>query len=187
MARQLGVVLCGENPARALEVYDAALRGLAELPAVSTRRIERRAELLAGSASALRKLGKSAAASQRVRDAVRLLEEAKILPAEAVGLDSAAFAVLEAQAMEVQAGGGGERAQSLYQDLLRRVEAAKPDLRGDLRDVPRMSALYDALGLVDRRLELWRHWSQSVPGNPFVQKQFALAQAAQKKPVKKSF
>lgn len=187
VARQLGAVLCGENPARALEVYDAALQGLAELPAVSTRRIERRAELLAGSANALRKLGKSAAASQRVRESVRLLEEAKIIPDDTIGLDSAAFAVNEAQAIDAQAGGDSARAQSLFQDLLRRVEAGKPNLRGDLRDVPRMSALYDALGLEDRRLELWRHWNQSVPGNPFVQEQFALAQAAQKKSVKKSF
>ena len=181
VARQLGVVLCGGNPARALEVYDAALRGLAELPAVSTRRIERRAELLSGSANALRKLGQSAEASRRVRDAVRLLEQAKILPAETVALDSAAFAVMEAQAVEAQAGGDRERAHSLYADLLRRVEAAKPDVLHDLRDVPRMAALYEALGLEDRRLELWRHWSQRLPGNPFVEKQFALAQAGQKK------
>jgi hypothetical protein len=161
-------------------VYDAALRGLGELPAVSTRRIERRADLLAGSANALRKLGKATAASQRVRDAVRLLEEAKIFPAETIALDSAAFAVMEAQALDAQASGDRERAHSLYADLLRRVEAAKPDMLRDLRDVPRMSALYQTLGLQDRRMELWRHWNQSLPGNPFIEKQFALAQAAQK-------
>src|SRR5262249_50340574 len=112
---------------------------------------------------------------------VRVLEAAKILPAAKVELDSAAFAVLEAQALEAQASGDRKRAQALYEDLLHRVEAANPDLSTDLRDIPRMSALYDALGLQDRRLELWQHWNQRLPGNPFVQKHLAIAQAARNK------
>ena len=67
--------------------------------------------------------------------------------------------------------------------------AAKPESLTDLRDVPRLSSLYESLSRLYRRtgkitkandveslrLELWRHWDTKLPNNLFVRRQIEAA------------
>jgi hypothetical protein len=67
--------------------------------------------------------------------------------------------------------------------------AANPDVLTDLRDVPRLSRVYENLGQLyertgnpaqaeamrTRRLDLWNQWDRKLPGNAFVLRQVAAA------------
>src|SRR5262249_62178176 len=83
--------------------------------------------------------------------------------------------------------GEPRRALELYEELLDKVMAAKPDALNDLRDAPKLSQIFEALAqlyrrtgdavkaetLEDRRRQLWQHWDRKLPNNPFVLRQIA--------------
>ncbi|MGE5243311.1 MAG: protein kinase domain-containing protein [Betaproteobacteria bacterium] len=184
--RELGNILRDRDPRRALAVYDLAVRRLREIPNnVRARRDE--ARTLAESAYALRRLGRTAEAGQRVKAALALLTATKDLPPARVALDSETCAVLRALA-DQEAGEGDLRAAiDGYVRLIDAAMVSKPDLLGDLRDATAMSRLYGALAalyrrsgaveeadaIAGRRLDLWRHWQEKLPDNAFVPRQIA--------------
>ncbi len=83
--------------------------------------------------------------------------------------------------------GNVARAIEVFQQLLDGVGAAGPKPESVLQDAVHLSRLYAAKtvlhrragqpdlasALESRRLELWRHWEQKLPNNPFVLRQFA--------------
>lgn len=87
--------------------------------------------------------------------------------------------------------GDPHRAVQVYEDLLDKVMAAKPEPLTDLRDAPRMSRLYESLAVLYRRtgetaqakamdmrrLDLWRQWDGKLPNNTFIRRQLADSQS----------
>ncbi len=85
--------------------------------------------------------------------------------------------------------GNPRRAIEIYEQLLERVMATKPEPLSDLRDTPKLSRVYAALaGLYDRsgdrekaavmksrRIDLWRQWQLKLPHNAFVREQLEAA------------
>jgi tetratricopeptide (TPR) repeat protein len=185
----LGNVLRDRDSARALAVYDRSLLRVGEVKNnIKARRGE--AELLAYSSYALRRLNRAADAHDRIERALQLLRDTKDYPAEQIALGSEVDVALRALADHHAAIGDARRAAEIYQDLLERIQASKPDPEHDLRHATHISRLYEssaaahrrfghpqiADALSTRRLELWRGWERTLPQNPFVRQQLAAAQ-----------
>ena len=80
-----------------------------------------------------------------------------------------------------------DKALETYQELLSKSRASNADPQNDLRDWLSFSRTYAALTLLlaragrasevasfdHQRHELWKHWDQKVPNNPFVLRQLA--------------
>lgn len=186
--RELGNILSRRDPPRALAVYDRSLLRLGEIKNnVRARRGE--AELLASSSYALRGLNRTAEARDRIERAFRLLRETKDYPAERIVLGSEADMVNRALADHHAGTGQPERGVELYQVLLDKILASKPDPEHDLRHAVQLSRLYDSLGAAHRRSgrpqeagriselrgKIWRGWQDKLPQNPFVTRQLAAA------------
>ena len=149
--RELGNVLRHSDPQRALAVYDVAIARLSEVSNVKARRD--RAITLAESSYALRGLHRDRDAGQRIDAALALLKETKDLPAERIGPETPAYAVLRAQADHLDATGGSRQALEIYQTLLDQIIRAGIDARNDLRDAVAVSRLYTSwrrIGAADR-------------------------------------
>jgi serine/threonine-protein kinase len=184
--RELGNVLRGRDPARAMQVYDHALKRLGEIKNNSKAR-RGEAELLAGSAYALRRLHRAAEARGRIDKALQLLRETKDYPAKRIRLGGEVDFVTRALADHHGETGEGERAAALYQELLEMVLATKPEPGNDLRQAVQLSGVYGSLGAAYRRigrteegeaaraqrLQLWRGWQGKLPQNAFVARQLA--------------
>ena len=179
--RELGDILRWQRPADALAVYDVGLQRLGERTEdVSVKRAT--AELLAGSAYALRRLGRPAEASERVSQALALLTAAQDYPTDRIALDSTLYTVLLARADHDAERGLDIDAVRRYRELLDGVMRGTPAVEDDLTFADRLSRLYEVVTTVERRagdvdaaaeLEgrrraLWQHWAQRLPGNPFV-------------------
>jgi tetratricopeptide (TPR) repeat protein len=184
----LGNILRHRDPQRALAVYEVALHRSREVRNdVRSRRDQ--ASALANSSYALRNLHRPSEAKQRIDAALEILKETKDYPTERVQLDSPVFVVLCASADHLAEMAHSHRAVKTYEQLLDKVMAAKPEAFTDLRDAPRLSRLYEALGrvyhrtgdiakaesLAARRLELWRQWDRKLPDNAFVHRQLEAA------------
>jgi tetratricopeptide (TPR) repeat protein len=184
--RHLANILVDSDPERALSLYDKGLSRLAEVR--DNIRVRRdRAVLLASSSYALRHLHRTAEARQRIDAAFELLKQTRDYPSEAVALEGVAYTALMARADFDAEESAPPIAVADYEQLLEKVNAAKPEFQTDLRVAPRMSRLYEALAhayrrsgqsshaetLDAKRLELWRHWERKLPGNAFVQRQLA--------------
>jgi tetratricopeptide (TPR) repeat protein len=184
ISRQLGNLLSERDPRRALAVYDVAIRRLEETPNNMKARRDR-AVLLAKSSYALRRLHRPSEAKARIDAALEVLKDTKDYPAEKIRLGSNVHAAVSAAADHESETGDPRIALRMYQQLLDRVMAAKPDPLGDLRDTPRLSRIFAALADLyrrtgdlasaqathARRVELWRSWSQKLPQNTFVRHQ----------------
>jgi serine/threonine protein kinase len=179
--RELGNILRHSDPQRALATYDVALNRLAEIPNNLKARRDR-ALTLAESSYALRHLHRLPEARQRITAALTILTETKDLPADRIGLDTPANAVLRAQADDLDEQGSPLKALESSKQLLDKVMRAGPSPETDLRDAAALSLLYrnlarfyvragDTAGAdsIDaRRLDLWRQWEHKLPRNPFV-------------------
>lgn len=186
--RELGNILRARDPARALMVFDHALKRLGEIKNNSKAR-RGEAEMLACSAYALRRLNRTAEARGRIEKAFLLLRETKDYPANQIRLGSEVDFVLRALADHHAATGDPRRAAEIYQDLLDRIRASKPDPEHDLRHAVQLSRLYDGLSAAHRRsgtpqqaeavsvlrLQLWRGWQSKLPQNSFVARQLEAA------------
>ena len=187
-ATQLGDVLRHRDPQRALAAYDLAIRRLSEVPNDARSR-EDQALALAESSYPLRSLHRSAEAKQRIDGAQQILKEIKRYPAERIKIDSSFYVVSSAMADYEAEHGDPHRAVGMYEQLLDKVMAAKPEPLTDLKEAPRFSSLYETLAVLYRRtgeidkakameaqrLELWRQWDQTLPNNAYVSRQLQAA------------
>lgn len=185
---ELGNILRRRDPQEALAVYDDVARRLGEVRN-DPRSREDQAIALAGSSYALLRLRRNAEAKQRIDAALAMLKEIKEYPAEQVDIDGPAFAAASALADYEAEGGDARGAVQLYEQLLEKVMAGKPDAYADLENVTRLSRLYDSLialynrtgettkagNMKTRQVELWRHWDEKIPNNEFVRHQLDLA------------
>jgi tetratricopeptide (TPR) repeat protein len=184
----LGNVLRDRDPKRALAVYDLSLRRLGEIKSnIKARRGE--AEILAHSSYALRRLNRPREAQDRIDRALKLLRETKDYPDSRVNLGNEADIALRALADHQVGVGQPGKAAGIYQELLDKIRASKPDPEHDLRQAILLSRLYENLGAAHRRsgqpgqaeamsvlrLELWRHWQTRLPQNSFVTRQLTAA------------
>ena len=181
---ELGDIVRHGDPQRALAVYDTVIRRLGEIRnGLRARRDQ--AMALADSSYPLLSLHRDSEAKQRIVQAVAILKQTKDYPPESVKLDSEIYVVSCAQADYEAHEGDVGRALQMYEQLLAKVIAAKPEPLNDLRDAPRMSHLYENLAALYRRsgesdkadsmqkkrLELWQQWEQKLPNNAFVRRQ----------------
>lgn len=188
-ARELGKILSHRNPERALEVFDLGIRRVSETPSSLSARRER-ALLLAYSSYPLESLHRQQEAKQRIDTATKLLTETGDYKAQTAPLDSELYVVLRARGDYEAQAGDPSGARQTYEELLNRVMAAHPDTDNDLRDVPRLVALYENLSrlrsktgdpkgaesIAAKRRDLWQHWNAKLPNNPYVLRQLAAAQ-----------
>ncbi len=187
----LGNLLRHRDPQRALTVFDLAIQRLRE---VRNQLVARRdlAMVLANSSYALRSLHRAEEAKQRIDAALAILKDTKDYPAERIPLHSEVRVVLFAQADHEADVGELRRAIEMYEQLLEKVMAAKPDVLNDLREAPKLSSIYKELtalyrrtgeipkaeDMEARRLELWRQWDRKLPNNTFVLRQIAASTAS---------
>jgi hypothetical protein len=134
-------------------------------------------------------LHRTAEARKRIDAALAILKETKDYPAAEIKLDSVAFVAARAFADAKADEGDLRHATALYEQLLAQVMASKPEPYADLRDTPRMSALYETLNLLygrtgesakaaaikANRLDLWRQWDRKLSNNAFVRQQLTAA------------
>jgi tetratricopeptide (TPR) repeat protein/tRNA A-37 threonylcarbamoyl transferase component Bud32 len=187
----LGNILNQVDPARALAVYDLVILRLGEHPNNLAARRDL-ASAMASSSYALRSLHRAKEAKQRIEAAFKILKDTKDYPAERIPfgrLGSVYHTVLASAAWEAE-NGSPNNAIEIYEDLLGKVMASKPQPLTDLRDTPTVSSLYAAMAqlyrrtgaipkaesMEARRLELWQHWDGQLPNNAFVRRQLAAAQ-----------
>jgi serine/threonine protein kinase len=184
VARELGNVLLDRDPQRSLAVYEQGIHRLEE----TRNRLEARrdrAVLLAKSSYPLRRLRRFAEAKARIDAAFVILKDTKDYPAERIRTDGHAYKAVRALADYEAEMGDPRQALKMYQQLLDKVMASKPDPFGDLRETPKISRIYEALAVLyrrtgdaaaadamnARRVELWRSWQQKLPQNAFVRRQ----------------
>jgi tetratricopeptide (TPR) repeat protein len=180
------------DPQRALAAFDLAIRRIDE---IRNRLVSRRykATVLANSSYALRNLHRAGEAKQRIDAALAILKDTKDYPADRIPLHSEVRVALCAQADYEADVGDPRRATEMYEQILDKVMATKPDALNDLREAPKLSSIYEALNglyrrtsetlkaetVEARRVELWRQWDRKLPNNPFVLRQLAAKPADQ--------
>ena len=185
----LGNILTHNDPERALAIFDTSIARLGEVGNNIAARHDR-ALTLAGSSYALRALHRTAEAKQRIDAAFQILKETKDYPAAQIPFDrTGVYQVVLASADWEAENGSPQRAVEIYENLLAKATAAKPQPLTDLRDAPPVSDLYAAMAklyrqtgaiqkaesMEARRRDLWQHWDSQLPNNPFVQRQIASA------------
>lgn len=184
VGRELGDLLTRTDPQKALAIYDHALLRLREIKSNNEAR-RGEAEILARSAYALRRLNRIDAAKDRVDEALRLLNGIEKNPAVApyAPMDVAQRALADHFAETEQP----QRAVAVYEDLLTRMNASRPDVYNELHHALAFSQIYGSLsalcrrsGQIDRakelltlRQELKRHWDRKLPDNSIVNRQFS--------------
>jgi tetratricopeptide (TPR) repeat protein len=186
----LGSILNHVDPKRALAVYDLVIFRLGEVPKSLPAQRDL-AAALADSSYALRRLQRVPEAKQRINAAFAILKGTKDYPAEQIPFDRLGiYHVVLASADWESENGSTNHAVEIYEDLLAKVMAAKPEPLTDLRDAPTVSHLYTAMAklyhetaavpkaqsMEARRLELWQHWDRQLPNNAFVRHQLQAAQ-----------
>jgi tetratricopeptide (TPR) repeat protein len=143
--------------------------------------------ILAGTSYALRRLGRPAESIRRIDMAFAKLRDLKAYPAATVQLGEESDAALRALADHYADTGQTAAAIKTYEELNERVQAANPQPTTDLRHANGLARIYWELGILhrraghiveataldQRRLELWRHWDQKLPNNPFVRRQLS--------------
>ncbi len=174
---EIGDILRHQDPNLALTVYDQCL---AKLRQVGTNPRAQRDHiwLLAGSSYPARWLHHEGDARSRLDTAFSILHDTKQYPADVAEPFDEVFVVLRGLADHEAETGKPDKAVTLYQELLARVMAWKPELSNDLRDASAVSRTWSALagalrrvGREDqaaafdaRRKELWERWDQAHPG-----------------------
>ena len=188
-ARELGKILAHRDPRRSLEIYDEGIRLLSGFENAKAKR--ELVRLLAGSSYPLRDLNRNAEARKRIDAAFELLRQTKDYPADRIEPGGEPDTVLRASADSLAADRQPDGAAKIYRELLDKTMAYGPDPQNDLRHAISLSRAYSALGSLDRRtgrfidasrldalrLDLWKHWNNKLPNNPFVIHQLAAATA----------
>ena len=188
-AIDLASILRDHQPERALDLYERVIQ-LAGDPKDNVALRTYQLEALAGSSGVLRQLHRSIDAGLRLDEAMSIMAGAKLYPATrmAGGVDKVLAALAEHEATR----GNRSHAIELYQQLLNDRLASRPKPETDLNDANGLSRLYTGLATVERdagrsdeaaalaarRVKIWETWAMYRPGNPFVVRQLAAAQAA---------
>jgi len=186
VGRDLAGILRHRQPDRALAVYDHALMRIRQVKN-NTRARRGEAQLLAASSYALRDLNRFGDARSRVDTALQILRETKGYPADRIALDDEAESILRAWGDHLAESDEPLRAAGVYQELLEKVAASRPDPLNDLSHATSMSRLYEALGrlharngdleraqqLTAQRRDIWKGWQRRLPDNAFVRRQLA--------------
>ena len=181
---ELGNILRHQDPTGALAVYDAALRRMNEIHNSLTAQHDQ-AWALANSSYALRSLGRTSEARQRIDSALTILKGTMDYPTEHCYPDSDAYTVLCALADHEAEAGDAHRAIEVYKDLLGKLMADESAVLSDFEDAPKTSHLYEALArlyrrtgdpakaeiMQTRRLDFWQQWHRKFPNNAFVGRQ----------------
>jgi tetratricopeptide (TPR) repeat protein/predicted Ser/Thr protein kinase len=179
-------ILRDRDPQRELLVCDHTLSRLRELPNSEIAR-HQEVRMLAESSYALRRLGRTAEARQRLDRAVELLREVKLYPVVQLQMETAD--TLSALAEYDAATGKLPHAVELYESLLQlrltageKPESVLSDAVEFSRLCARLASLEDdlhranaALGYRSKRLDLWRRWEARVPNNSYVHRQLVEA------------
>jgi hypothetical protein len=183
----MGGILRDFASQKALDVYDHALRHLAEVGGdAHLQRLQ--IKLLAGSSYALRRLGRTSEARQRLEAALKHVKELKSYPADGIDLGSETGETLQALADFQVENGGLPHAIEMYEELLNKVDPPESDPQFDLENAVHLSAICSlaakayrrahrterATDVEHRRLELWKRWAQKLPNNTFVRQQLTL-------------
>ena len=184
----LGGILVDSDARRALDIYDHALRHLAEVTNdVHLERYE--INLRAGSSYALRKLGQINEAGQRLKTAVEQMKQLKLYPTDKIDLGSETGDALRALADHEAESGNLTRAIEIYKELLSETDPPESDPQFNLDDAIHVSTIcrsaanaYRRAHLPDlasamehHRFELWQKWNQKLPNNAFVSRQLEAA------------
>jgi tetratricopeptide (TPR) repeat protein len=191
VSRELGAILRDKDPVRALSVYDLAIRRLGEVKN-NDRFLRGQAGALAGSSYALRRLKRTREAKERIDSALGLLRQTRDYPSGRINTDSEVEPALRALADHLAETGQPARASEVYQELLNKMNATKPDPMNDLRHAIKFSRIYGALAELHRRngrrneseafrtlrLDLWRQWERKLPGNGAIRRQLEAASAS---------
>jgi len=181
---EMGNILRHSNPAKALKIYDRALASLRESK-LNLQSQHDQMELLAGSSYAARWVGRNAQANQRIESAFQLLRDAHEYPASKVEPMSPLDHTVRALADEYVETGQTVKALTVYQELLDKLMAWKPDIENDLRDATCISRTWTALAEVLRRAgrkdeavrletqrgDLWNHWRGKLPNSELLLRQ----------------
>jgi serine/threonine protein kinase/tetratricopeptide (TPR) repeat protein len=187
--RGLANILRHDDAASARAVYDLSIRRLEEIPNNLKARRDQ-AVTLAESSYALRALGDLRESRRRIEKALSILSAAKDESSGQVALGSDQFTVQLALLDQLADEADISRAIDVGEQLLGRVMQATPEPLADLRDAPNLSRLYATLEKLYRRTtnsansakaaqlkterrELWQHWNDRLPDNPFVRRQLA--------------
>jgi tetratricopeptide (TPR) repeat protein len=181
---KLAGILRHSDPAQALVIYDQVLQHLAEVKNNSGARLNE-ITALAGSTYALRQIGRSDDARHRLDAAFSRLRELKLYPAEQIEPDSESADAGRALA-EFEAGTGNfHRGAEIYEELVSKIMASKPNLDTNLEAATKLSNIYQAMAdlyrrakqpdaasrLYTRRFELWHSWQVKLPHNEFLLRQ----------------
>jgi serine/threonine protein kinase/tetratricopeptide (TPR) repeat protein len=187
-AISLGGILVHSDARRALDIYDHALRHLSEVQNdVHLQRYE--INLRAGSSYALRKLGRSNEAAERLKTAVEQMKELKLYPTDKIDLGSETGDALRALADHEAESGNLARAVEIYKELLSKMDPPESDPQFNLDDAIHVSTICGsaanayrrahlpdlASGMERRQFELWQKWDQKLPNNAFVRRQLEAA------------
>ena len=187
--RELGDILRGSEPARALAIYDQTYRRLEEVRHNPKARADE-VWLLTGASYALRRLGRSAESKERIDAAFSILRDLKAYPSASVQLGDESDAALRALGDHYADTRQTPAAIKTYAELHEKAQASNPQPKTDLRHANGLSRIYRDLGILQRRaghaaeadaldqrrLDLWQYWDQKLPNNPFVQRQLLAAQ-----------
>jgi serine/threonine protein kinase len=187
LSLEVGDILLSTDPARALAVYERALRVIKETPGTRQARLE--AGLLLGTSYGLRRLGRGAEAARRIDLALGLLRNEGLHPQETIEPLSEADFALRALADHRADAGQIDEAVELYRQLVTRLRAGQlrqdEDLRGaaaisrawsGLSDVLRRGGRPDDAALVDAdRRALWAAWVARRPAEGAFRRQLELA------------
>lgn len=189
IARRLGDIVRHKNPQQALAIYDAAIARVRHVknPNIATRRTQ--AALLASSSYPELALHHSAEAKRRIDAALDLLRQAGDYPAAKAEPGGEAYLALQALADFQSVSGEDTSAAATWNELLEKMKVANSDPEKDLHDAVYISHVWSALARIQResglaleaanregqRRNLWEHWSDKLPNNPFIRKQLASA------------
>lgn len=186
-ANELGTIVLDADPARALRAHDScvvAMRAFAGNP----KGQRQRAEALAESAAALRKLNRVSEAGQRIDEAWATLGMG---PSGTFPPMSEKHMASRARALHFAETGRRVEAIEAYGRIVKALDGSpsfhpESDLRqaNELsRALTSLAALHrsagdasKAVGLEARRTALWQGHDRRVPGNPFVRRRLAVTE-----------
>lgn len=182
---EIGNILRHTNPQEALAVYDRSLKILREVKSGSRAAQRDEAELLVASSYAVRWTGQVDGGRHRIDDALLLLRDAKVYPADRIEPMSEADHALRASADFLAGTRQYGQAISEYQELEKKLVASNLNLDNDLRDAICMSRTWMALaellrqvGRTDEATELearsragLKLWTQKLPSYPIALRQ----------------
>jgi tetratricopeptide (TPR) repeat protein len=185
---KLARVLVPSDPQRALTLFDEVFDRMQRAPPNSARRKDYLTRSAAESTYALRRLGRTAEAHYRLKRIRREILDEEDLSQASHGPTGAIDSLMRAEAEWIAGSGQAKQAADLYRAIIEHNTRSGADPHHDLSDglqlslrLSRLQQLLSAAGDTagsekarNQRRELWLHWQQKLPDNPFVKSQLLL-------------